>query len=451
MGRHTSVVCRRTRTVSRTVRVAGGWVQTTPLPVAPRLLATSAGRRRGTRRAPLSTKPHRPVVRRIRICGRSDVRIVDRGQAEEPPSPHPLGAVVGATISGRGTGQAFCDGGLRRACIPGIYTEYAPSLKALVSVPHALLALLSEGPKYGLRLQSEFESRTGEVWPLNVGQVYTTLQRLERDGLVETDDGGRAVAEALPDHRRRRPRARRLAAHAARPRPSPARRARDQGAGRPAGSRDRHPRDPAGAPPARDRGHAALHAASRRTAADERRGARARRRRGALPARGDRPLARRRRRPRRSSCRPPHRPQWPTRLPNQLPRWRSRHDQRARTAPRIEGLRLRTERGARAPRRRPLGRARRARGRDGPERLGQEHAADDRRQPRGARAAARCSSTASTSRRVSRSDRATMRRRSIGYVFQDFNLLAGADRASRTSRCRSSSTASARRPRARRG
>jgi DNA-binding PadR family transcriptional regulator len=57
-----------------------------------------------------------------------------------------------------------------------------------VSVPHALLALLSEGPKYGLRLHDEFVSRTGEVWPLNVGQVYTTLQRLERDGLVETDD-----------------------------------------------------------------------------------------------------------------------------------------------------------------------------------------------------------------------------------------------------------------------
>jgi DNA-binding PadR family transcriptional regulator len=58
-----------------------------------------------------------------------------------------------------------------------------------MSVPHALLALLSDGPKYGLRLQSEFESRTGEVWPLNVGQVYTTLQRLERDGLVEADAG----------------------------------------------------------------------------------------------------------------------------------------------------------------------------------------------------------------------------------------------------------------------
>ena len=60
-----------------------------------------------------------------------------------------------------------------------------------MSVPHALLALLSEGPKYGLQLRQEFEARTGEVWPLNVGQVYTTLQRLERDGLVESSDAGR--------------------------------------------------------------------------------------------------------------------------------------------------------------------------------------------------------------------------------------------------------------------
>ena len=59
-----------------------------------------------------------------------------------------------------------------------------------MSVRHAMLALLSEGPKYGLRLREEFEARTGEVWPLNIGQVYTTLQRLERDGLVESDDGG---------------------------------------------------------------------------------------------------------------------------------------------------------------------------------------------------------------------------------------------------------------------
>ena len=59
-----------------------------------------------------------------------------------------------------------------------------------MSVRHALLALLSEGPKYGLQLRQEFEARTGEVWPLNVGQVYTTLQRLERDGFIESDDTG---------------------------------------------------------------------------------------------------------------------------------------------------------------------------------------------------------------------------------------------------------------------
>jgi DNA-binding PadR family transcriptional regulator len=59
-----------------------------------------------------------------------------------------------------------------------------------MSVPYALLALLTEGSKYGMRLQNEFQSRTGEVWPLNVGQVYTTLQRLERDGLVESDGDG---------------------------------------------------------------------------------------------------------------------------------------------------------------------------------------------------------------------------------------------------------------------
>ena len=56
-----------------------------------------------------------------------------------------------------------------------------------MSVRHAFLALLNDGPKYGLQLRQEFEARTGEVWPLNVGQVYTTLQRLERDGLVESD------------------------------------------------------------------------------------------------------------------------------------------------------------------------------------------------------------------------------------------------------------------------
>jgi DNA-binding PadR family transcriptional regulator len=57
-----------------------------------------------------------------------------------------------------------------------------------VSVRHALLALLSDGPKYGMQLKEEYESATGDAWPLNVGQVYTTLQRLERDGLVASNE-----------------------------------------------------------------------------------------------------------------------------------------------------------------------------------------------------------------------------------------------------------------------
>src|ERR1700723_3426515 len=66
-----------------------------------------------------------------------------------------------------------------------------------MSVRHALLALLSEGPKYGLQLREEFEARTGEVWPLNVGQVYTTLQRLERDGLVESEGADEGPQKAF--------------------------------------------------------------------------------------------------------------------------------------------------------------------------------------------------------------------------------------------------------------
>ena len=57
-----------------------------------------------------------------------------------------------------------------------------------MAVREGLLALLREGPSHGYQLKTAFESATGGTWPLNVGQVYTTLQRLERDGLVETSD-----------------------------------------------------------------------------------------------------------------------------------------------------------------------------------------------------------------------------------------------------------------------
>lgn len=55
-----------------------------------------------------------------------------------------------------------------------------------MSVKHALLALLEDGPQGAYRLRSRFEELTGGAWPLNIGQAYSTLQRLERDKLVES-------------------------------------------------------------------------------------------------------------------------------------------------------------------------------------------------------------------------------------------------------------------------
>ena len=56
-----------------------------------------------------------------------------------------------------------------------------------MSVRLGLLALLAEGPRYGAELKAGFEQRTGGTWPVNVGQVYTTLDRLERDSLVTAE------------------------------------------------------------------------------------------------------------------------------------------------------------------------------------------------------------------------------------------------------------------------
>jgi DNA-binding PadR family transcriptional regulator len=61
---------------------------------------------------------------------------------------------------------------------------------------YALLWLLREEPDYGYRLRQRFEARMAGCWPLNIGQVYQTLQRLERAGLV---------AEVRGSERARRP------------------------------------------------------------------------------------------------------------------------------------------------------------------------------------------------------------------------------------------------------
>ena len=51
---------------------------------------------------------------------------------------------------------------------------------------YALIALLAQGPSHGYDLKNAFERMLGRTWPLNIGQVYSTLARLERDGLVQS-------------------------------------------------------------------------------------------------------------------------------------------------------------------------------------------------------------------------------------------------------------------------
>ena len=57
-----------------------------------------------------------------------------------------------------------------------------------MSVRQSLLAILNQGPCYGYQLRTEFDRRTGSTSPINVGQIYNTLDRLERDGLVRKAD-----------------------------------------------------------------------------------------------------------------------------------------------------------------------------------------------------------------------------------------------------------------------
>ncbi len=58
-----------------------------------------------------------------------------------------------------------------------------------MSVRQSLLAILNQGPCYGYQLRTEFDRRTGSTWPINVGQIYNTLDRLERDKLVTKLEG----------------------------------------------------------------------------------------------------------------------------------------------------------------------------------------------------------------------------------------------------------------------
>ena len=66
-----------------------------------------------------------------------------------------------------------------------------------MSVRQSLLAILDQGPCYGYQLRTEFDRRTGSTWPINVGQIYNTLDRLERDKLIRRVETGAEVAQQM--------------------------------------------------------------------------------------------------------------------------------------------------------------------------------------------------------------------------------------------------------------
>lgn len=63
---------------------------------------------------------------------------------------------------------------------------------------YVLMGLLARGPAHGYELRAAVADMFGGTWDLNVGQVYTTLSRLERSGLVESE---RVAQDTFPDRR----------------------------------------------------------------------------------------------------------------------------------------------------------------------------------------------------------------------------------------------------------
>ena len=57
----------------------------------------------------------------------------------------------------------------------------------LMSIGHTLLGLLESGPRHGYDLKRAFDEKFGHDRPLHYGQVYSTMSRLLKNGLVEVD------------------------------------------------------------------------------------------------------------------------------------------------------------------------------------------------------------------------------------------------------------------------
>src|ERR1700680_1673486 len=80
---------------------------------------------------------------------------------------------------------------------------YCVCVSRKVSLKFGVMGLLAEEPLHGYEVKNRFEAMLGGTWEVNIGQVYTTLQRLERDGLVRPvgarGDRGKLLYELSPE------------------------------------------------------------------------------------------------------------------------------------------------------------------------------------------------------------------------------------------------------------
>lgn len=58
-----------------------------------------------------------------------------------------------------------------------------------LAVKHGILGILTQGPRHGYELKQEFDLLTCGLWDLNIGQIYSTLERMLKDGLVTLEEG----------------------------------------------------------------------------------------------------------------------------------------------------------------------------------------------------------------------------------------------------------------------
>ena len=107
------------------------------------------------------------------------------GRVLFPPWPGPGGF-------GHGPGQG---GRLRTGSRPGPGSARGrrPNVRA------AVLALLNERPMHGYEMITELETRTGGIWRPSPGSVYPTLQLLEDEGLIISEEAGGRKRFTLTD------------------------------------------------------------------------------------------------------------------------------------------------------------------------------------------------------------------------------------------------------------